>query len=206
MFLLNEGNWYKVEDNYNRQVISYYDQVSISPRRLIDCHKGEPEGDYNSRLANSDPTYCLMDKQLVKTGVPRNSIEVCDVLSQDKYLIHVKKGHGSSVLSHLFDQGFVSGDMLLQQQFRKETNKVLKTKVVRGNPDQDKWLFTENKNYQPEQYTIVFGIITGKNTSRPKIPFFSKVAFRRAATTLVNQGYNVCVANIAYSSPVETLG
>ena len=142
-----------------------------------------------------------MDKQLVKTGIPQNEIEVCDVLTQDKYLIHVKKGHGSSVLSHLFNQGFVSGTMLLQQQFRKETNKKMKADVIHGKPDQANWLFTENKDYIPGQYTIVFGIITGKNVARPRIPFFSKVVFRQIATTLSNQGYSVCLANIAYSRP-----
>ena len=142
-----------------------------------------------------------MDKQLVKTEIPQNAIEVCDVLTQDNYLIHVKKGHGSSVLSHLFNQGFVSGSMLLQQPFRKAVNKQMKTTVLRDNPQQSDWLFTENKDYRPGDYTIVYGIITGKNTERPKIPFFSKVVFRQVAMTLSNQGYNVCLANIAYNRP-----
>jgi uncharacterized protein (TIGR04141 family) len=97
-----------------------------------------------------------MDKQLVKTGIPQNEIEVCDVLTQDKYLIHVKKGHGSSVLSHLFNQGFVSGTMLLQQQFRKETNKKMKADVIHGNPGQANWLFTENKDYTP--WTVYYSL------------------------------------------------
>ncbi len=201
LYLLNEGEWFKVDDNYNQQILEYYNNATISPKQLIDCNKAESEGDYNQRLANSDPSYCLMDKQLVKTGIPQNEIEVCDVLTQDKYLIHVKKGHGSSVLSHLFNQGFVSGTMLLQQQFRKETNKKMKADVIHGKPDQANWLFTENKDYIPGQYTIVFGIITGKNVARPRIPFFSKVVFRQIATTLSNQGYSVCLANIAYSRP-----
>lgn len=202
LYLINEGEWFKVEDNYNQQVLDFYNTARISPIHLIDCNKAELEGDYNTQLAASDPAYCLMDEQLVKTGISHNSIEVCDVLSREKHLIHVKKGHGSSVLSHLFNQGFVSGAMLLQQQFRKETNKILKN-ILRDNPEKDSWLFTENKNFQPGQYTIVFGIITGKNTDRPKIPFFSKVVFRQIATTLTNQGYNVCIANIAYSKPTD---
>ena len=203
LYLLNEGDWFKVDDNYNRQVLDYYNDAAISPKQLIDCIKSESEGNYNQRLANSDPSYCLMDRQLVKTGIPQNEIEVCDVLTQDKYIIHVKKGHGSSVLSHLFNQGYVSGTMLLQQQFRKETNKKMKAGVLRGNPNQANWLFTENKDYTPGDYTIVFGIITGINTERPRIPFFSKVVFRQIATTLSNQGYSVCLANIAYSRPAE---
>lgn len=203
LYLLNEGEWYKVEDNYNQQVLNYYNNAPISPKHLIESNVAESEGTYNERLANSEPTYCLMDKQLVKTGIPQNEIEVCDVYTQDKYLIHVKKGHGSSVLSHLFNQGFVSGSMLLQQPFRKAVNKQLKTTVLRDNPQLGNWLFTESKDYRPGEYTIVYGIITGKNTERPKIPFFSKVVFRQIAMTLTNQGYNVCLANIAYNRPAE---
>ena len=201
LYLLNEGEWFKVDDNYNQQILDYYNNATISPKRLIDCIKAEPEGEYNKRLANSDPSYCLMDKQLVKTGIPQNEIEVCDVLSKDKFLIHVKKGRGSSMLSHLFNQGYVSGTMLLQQPFRKEVNKKMKEGILHDNPNQANWLFTENRNYTPGQFTIVFGIITGENTERPKIPFFSKVVFRQIATTLSNQGYSVCLANIAYSRP-----
>lgn len=201
LYLLNEGEWFKVEDNYNQQILDYYKNATIYPKHLLDSTVAETEGDYNERLANSDPSYCLMDKQLVKTEIPQNAIEVCDVLTQDNYLIHVKKGHGSSVLSHLFNQGFVSGSMLLQQPFRKAVNKQMKTTVLRDNPQQSDWLFTENKDYRPGDYTIVYGIITGKNTERPKIPFFSKVVFRQVAMTLSNQGYNVCLANIAYNRP-----
>ena len=203
LYLLNEGEWFKVEDNYNQQVLNYYNNASISPKQLIDSYEAELEGAYNQRLSESDPSFCLMDKQLVNTGIPQNAIEVCDVITQDKYLIHVKKGHGSSVLSHLFNQGYVSGTMLLQQQFRIETNKKMKDGILQGNPDQTKWFFTEKKDYAPSQYTIVFGIITGKPLDRPKIPFFSKVVFRQIATTLSNQGYSVCLANIASCSQME---
>ena len=86
LYLLNEGEWFKVDDNYNQQILEYYNNATISPKQLIDSNKAESEGDYNQRLANSDPSYCLMDKQLVKTGIPQNEIEVCDVLTQDKYL------------------------------------------------------------------------------------------------------------------------
>lgn len=205
LYILNEGEWYKVEENYKQQVLKYYNSASIFSKALIECNVSESEGDYNKRLAESDSTFCLMDRQLVKTGVPQNAIEVCDVYSQEKYLIHVKKGHGSSVLSHLFNQGFVSGSMLLQQPFRKSVNKQLKATVLRDNPMCGNWLFTEKNDYRPSDYTIVYGIITGKNIERPNIPFFSKVVFRQIATTLKNQGYNVCLANIAHVIPIDNL-
>ena len=83
-------------------------------------------------------------------------------------------------------------------------NKQLKNTALRGNPAPNNWLFPEDNDYKPNDYTIVYGIITGKNTNRPKIPFFSKVIFRQIAITLTNQGYNVCLSNIAYARTTGT--
>ena len=83
-------------------------------------------------------------------------------------------------------------------------NKQLKKTALRGNPAPNNWLFPEGNDYKPNDYTIVYGIITGKNTNRPKIPFFSKVIFRQIAITLTNQGYNVCLSNIAYARTTGT--
>lgn len=194
LYILNEGEWFKVDDNYNDQVMSFYENAAICPKELIDYKKSDREDVYNKYLADSDPAFCLLDKKLVSTGVLQNSIEVCDVLTEDKFIIHIKKRQGSSVLSHLFNQGYVSGIMLMQQQFRKNVNNIIKANVHAE--DINKWAFSESMDYNPSQYTIVFGIITGEDTKRPKIPFFSKIAFRQVATSLANNGYSVCLANI----------
>lgn len=59
----------------------------------------------------------------------KSSIEVCDILTKDKELIHVKKNGSSSNLSHLFNQAAVSGETLLDSKFRKEANNKI-SKIV----------------------------------------------------------------------------
>lgn len=131
-----------------------------------------------------------MDKKLVSTGVSRNSIEFCDVYSLDKELLHVKKGHGSSVLSHLFNQGYVAAELLLQRPFREELYSVM------HNEGYDDWIIEPQNSVNPNEYSIVYCIITDDNAVRPAIPFFSKVAFRNIAKTLKNMGFKVYLKNI----------
>ena len=126
----------------------------------------------------------LMDKKTVKTkGMGKGSIEVCDVLTAEKQLIHVKKNGGSSYLSHLFNQAAVSGEMLLDKGFREEINKEFNESIF-------------NDSFMPHNYTIVLAIITNSNTERPKIPFFSKVSIQYAIDGLKRKGYNVEIKNI----------
>jgi uncharacterized protein (TIGR04141 family) len=55
------------------------------------------------------------------------SVEVCDVLTANRQLIHVKLKFGSRDLSHLFSQGFVSATLLQSDSvFREATHKKIK--------------------------------------------------------------------------------
>lgn len=86
------------------------------------------EGSYNIKLASSDKTFALLDKKLVKSGAIRSSIEVCDIFAtKEKELVHVKFKGASSVLSHLFAQGKISGNLLARDiSFRKNVRAKLK--------------------------------------------------------------------------------
>lgn len=190
LYILNEGEWYEVKDDYVREVTDYYNNANIFPRNLISCNPGETEGDYNLRLASSNPAFCLMDKKLVATGVSRNSIEFCDVYTLDKELLHVKKGHGSSVLSHLFNQGYVAAELLLQRPFREGLYNVM------HNAGYEDWIIQPQNSVNPGDFSIVYCIITDDDEGRPAIPFFSKVAFRNITKTLNNMGFKVYLKNI----------
>jgi uncharacterized protein (TIGR04141 family) len=87
---------------------------------------GGGEGAYNKSIAKSHPTqYTLLDEiHKISHGGGHGQVEVCDLLSANRKLIHVKIYSKSSVLSHLFAQGFVSGQLgKWQCRFRiKRTN------------------------------------------------------------------------------------
>ena len=70
----------------------------------------------------------LLDKRLVKCSKTTSPIELCDLLTTAKQLVHVKHRKGGSAgLSHLFAQGSVSAEVMLgDRAFRKEARKVLR--------------------------------------------------------------------------------
>ncbi len=182
-YCLNFGKWYKVNKSFVDTTNNYYESIRLSNISFPDSNS-EREDEYNQRLCSSIGGSILMDKKTVKTkGMGKGSIEVCDVLTAEKQLIHVKKNGGSSYLSHLFNQAAVSGEMLLDKGFREEINKEFNESIF-------------NDSFMPHNYTIVLAIITNSNTERPKIPFFSKVSIQYAIDGLKRKGYNVEIKNI----------
>lgn len=181
-YCLNFGKWYKVDKDFVTSTNAYYNSIGISTINFPN-NKNYREDEYNKKLSESLANSLLMDKEIVRlAGMGKSSIEVCDVLS-DNHLIHVKKNGGSSYLSHLFNQAAVSGEMLLDINFRNEVNKKMGTLVF-------------DDSFIPNQYTVVLAIITKKNDERPKIPFFSKVSIQYAIDGLRRKGYNVEIKNI----------
>ena len=84
-------------------------------------------------------------------------------------MIHVKKYSQSSVLSHLFNQGYVSANFLLDRKFRKKINDDLFTENFKIANVSDR------PNTQRDNiYEVVFAIISNTN-SELNIPFFSRL-------------------------------
>lgn len=182
-YCLTFGKWYKVNDDFATKINDYYNEIIVESQKYPN-NPNYKEGDYNKMLSETFKDSILMDTKTVRvTGMGKSSIEVCDVLTKDKKLIHVKKNGGSSYLSHLFNQASVSGEMLLDPAFRNAANTKLNKKLF-------------DDSFNSEDYTIVLAIITNKNIHRPKIPFFSKVSIQYAIEGLQRKGYKVKIANI----------
>src|SRR4051812_41803741 len=59
--------------------------------------------------------------KLAPAGMGGANLEPCDFLSTDKQFIHLKDGHGSVPISHLWNQGVVSAEaFVLDEKFRKD--------------------------------------------------------------------------------------
>ena len=174
-YLLNDGKWYEVEQDYVRKVQLYYESASLSDIPMLD-YAWKEEKEYNIAVCSEFPDrYCLMDRRTVRQG--GSSIEFCDIYSRDKQFIHVKKYSGSSVLSHLFFQGFVSADNFFTLEYRKKANKLLG----------ENFKVPETNTISASEYEVVF-VIAKDNLAegeRPEIPFFSKVSFRSVSSTSV---------------------
>ena len=112
------------------------------------------------------------------------------MLTDDGRFIHIKKYSGSAVLSHLFNQGYVS-TMLVKSDaaFRNKALKILSE----TSPS-----FTSTLN--PDSVKeVVYGIITKDDVDRPKLPFFSKVTLDAVRSNLLAMGAKVSVKAIHLS-------
>ncbi len=129
-----------------------------------------------------------MDKKLITHGGGYSKIEFCDLYTKDKKIIHVKQYGGSAVLSHLFSQGIVSGELLLAgSEFRKKVNEKLLNSHKFSNP---------NNKPNPSDFQIIFAIISS-SSKQLEIPFFSKVSLRNAKRRLETYGYKVLLHKIS---------
>lgn len=155
---------------------------------LPESRIGEHENEYNERVASKLSGTCCMDRKNITFGDTHGQIEFCDLLTDDKKIIHVKRYGASRVLSHLFSQGLVSGDLFLSDpDFRNKVRAILpashKTIVPISNPD-------------PTDYTIVYAVISRSNRLID-IPFFSKVNLRNVMKRLKGSfRYNVSFVTV----------
>ena len=181
IYVLNNGKWYRIAADFCDQVLEDFDNIPESDIALPDYnHAGE--GEYNEALPAVVPGSHCMDRKLIRHGGGQSSIEFCDLATNDKQLIHVKRYGGSAQFSHLFNQGVVSGELFLQDEdFRQKLNDIL-PEAIRL-PD-------VSTRPNPTDYEIVFAIIS-KSEEALEIPFFSKVALRNARRRLRGYGYKV---------------
>lgn len=120
-------------------------------------------------------------------------IEICDLLTSDGKLLHLKKRGKSSTLSHLFAQGVTSAELLMQSpEFRAEAREIAATVdaafadvLPEARPDRD-------------EFEVAYVVITrSRRQDAPlTLPFFSVVNLRAAAQRLGGFGFRVSVAAV----------
>lgn len=186
-YILNDGDWYKVDRQYVSEVDQFYQTIPAS-KLVLPNYGTNTEPKYLKHLAQSEPYFALMDQKNVMIGGGKSRVEFCDLFSKAKDIIHVKQYGGSSVLSHLFSQAVVSGDCFLHEsQFRQEVNKLLPPGFKLSDPAVDPVSST---------FTICIAIMS-KVPGPLEIPFFSKVSMKHAVRTLQRMGYKVTKLKIA---------
>lgn len=195
--LLEEGTFYQIEPDYLAQLDQDIDAIPDSSVTLpVSTSTQEVESAYNER-ASEPANHFLLDKKTVVVPGKTSPIEVCDILTQDRQLVHVKRKFSSSALSHLFGQGFVSAELLVDNEaFRARVREKIGS------------TFPRFQNLFPEcdivaaDWEIVYAII-GPWNSEPasaKLPFFSKVNLREFRRRLRRMGFNVSLARVAVSA------
>lgn len=190
LYVLTGGDWFRINLDFKQRV---YNDVDALDRfaGLPPADTGTDEDAYNIKAAAELGALCL-DKQLVFDDGP-DRMEICDVLTRDRVLIHVKQRGSSSTLSHLFAQGTNSAERLLQDpEFRRRARDVI---VRRDSSFVD--VVPADRPGDPAAFAVTFAVITRSRRTTPlTLPFFSLVGLRAAATRLRAFGFRVCVAEV----------
>ena len=167
------------------------DDLDTSTLTLPNWSRSDPEGTYNEKVAE-DNGHLLLDKRTVH--LPGSTpIEICDRLSRERQLVHVKKNSGSSGLSHLFSQGVVSATAL---QDDEEFRALAAQRVAELENGHDFNIFSER--WVTSELEVAFAIMHARWEQGPSrvLPFFSKINLRRSVRDLESRGYRAAVLPI----------
>lgn len=92
-------------------------------------------------------------------------------------------------MSHLFSQGFVSGQAIqLDTEFRKKLKAKLKTPFAE--------LIDVPSRPADKEFTVIFAVISSDPGTKLNLPFFSRVNFNNTARVLRGFGYQVHLLKI----------
>ena len=197
--LLVGGDFFEVAPTYLSELDDYIKQLREWPVAFPASQPDEKEGTYNERVAATSTDYLMLDRQTVRVNTTTSPIEICDILTRDGCLVHVKRKLSSSSLSHLFAQGVVSGDLLLMSsEFRKKAIQVIKKAAKAKKVKPEVFLTFGLNGIIPREHEIVYGIIAHweKRLLVDALPFFSKVNLRRHTEELKRMGYQVSFRRI----------
>ncbi|MHA6250739.1 DUF6119 family protein [Oceanobacillus sp. CAU 1775] len=191
-YIFYNGLWFEIKKELIEKVNHFITELPLCEIEFPIIH-GYHEKNANIIFANENSNLLNMDRNNMR--IDDSKYEVCDLLTKDSKLIHVKWWDSSATLSHLFSQGKVSGEILANDNTQRiEINK----NIEELNPDFVNII--KNDDFSPEDYTIVFAIIyEGEKTFTERLPFFSKINLMQATKELRSMRYNVEIVHIESS-------
>lgn len=189
-YVLDDGAFFAIDRDYLRDLNDYVDCLPEPSVRLTASEEGMHEDEYNERaVAGLNGQGLLLDRQLVTVSSVTTTIEICDILTKNGCLIHVKRDLGSSDLSHLFAQGYVSAELLqTSPEFRLAARD-----TIERQPNGDQFQMFGPDPLDTTRFEVVYAIIAKwRNRALAKaLPFFSKINLRRTAQQLTSRGFRV---------------
>lgn len=194
-YVLSADRWYRIDSNLATQVTNFFAQIPSHtiPPALAD----ENEEKYNKRIAQAGHPMLCMDRQLVTPSGATSAIEACDFLQNDGAMVHIKDQTSSSRLSHLFNQGTVSARVMkLDGPFRDRLlAKITAQETALNRTGYRALVAGATGTFDPAAHRIVYAVIcSGPAAAAKRLPFFSLVTFRQAATELRALGYDCSFA------------
>ncbi len=177
---LCDGAWYRIEQDYIKQLKATLDPYFCDHSILRECNEKHEES-FNLSLATGNANYVCLDKTNISPE-GQSAVEPCDLFTVNggsANLIHIKISTRSALLSHLFNQGTNSVELL---RLNAEARQKLKDLVP---PDQRAVI-------DGTKFSVTYGIITAKDKARKSdtLPIFSRISLKRAVQSLKLMGIN----------------
>ena len=195
LHVLSAGQWFRIEKVFAARTLKEASAYVKELKSLPPAKAHQREDEYNKGAALGSTELVPLDKVLDKPKGARSRFEACDLFSNARQFIHVKKMGKSSCLSHLFSQGAVSAETFLRDE---DTRQQFKRRVEKLNPVLAKILGDPERAPTRGEYEVVFAVIAKANKlGWPQaLPFFSQLNFVRQADRLRTLGYKVALCRI----------
>lgn len=176
---LCEGHWYRVATEYLTRLKEFLDPRCAPMELPPYAHKDEEEYNHGVPEAQGRVRLCLDRKNIAPQG--QHPVEPCDIYEVDDdgaaVLHHVKRSTRSKELSHLFNQGINSVELLKMEE--QSRNRMMK--LVGNNGDN-----TFQRPVAEQRLRVVYGIVTHKDPKgkSDNLPLFSRVSLMRTLKRL----------------------
>lgn len=196
-YLLFDGRWFEVSASYATRVDGYVSRISTvtAPVLLPNANPGQKEGAYNVGVQTGNPgVFALLDLQTFRPTGGASPIEFCDLITDSREVIHVKKRSSSATLSHLFSQGSVSADLFLNDQTLRTS--VRRKLTTLGKASHAALIPVGRPN--PSDFEIVYAVIAKPTRGQwpPSLPFFSAVNLMHHGSRIEGLGYRLSLQYI----------
>ena len=189
-YVLFAGEWYQVEKKFKSQIENFFD--AIDKVEIIGATACSNEEELIADLHANRGDLLKLDREKINPARTRYAnLEPCDFFSDERDFIHLKDGHSSGPISHLWSQGVVSAEAFISDgEFRKK----LRAKVKSFGRGFEKYLPKSADRVVREDFRVVFGIMRKPyKDGSLGLPFFSKVSLQASAIRIRDQ-FGISVA------------
>ena len=193
-FVLSEAQWFEVAPSLVDEVTTGLRRIAVGTVVMPLARDGEWEGDYNVRAAAA-PGRILLDRQLSRVAQEHGPIEICDILTDQRQFVHVKRKTQSATLSHLFAQGRIAAEVFLRDGDLRDR---LRSDIAAINPAIASTIPESGERIRTADFEVAYGIISPTPTEIPLgLPFFSRLNLLRTVEYLRDTlGYRASVIGI----------
>lgn len=176
VYHLCDGEWYLIQKDFIQKLSDILDPLFITEHNYLHQCDHKREDEYNNSVRDAFTEVICLDKENISPN-GQYKVEPCNLIFIDNdylELAHIKISTRSASLSHLFNQGVNSVELLRVNE--EAQNKLLD--LVQENDNMESFI-------REGKYRVSYGIISKKvNKKSNGLPIFSRISLLRIVNTL----------------------